>query len=74
VLTTCEGFGLHENDDGSDMVRPFTTASFDEYRDLAHDCMGAYLVYWMQSFPSHGSGATDDEGRPILSWWPYLYY
>lgn len=74
VLTTCRGFGLHEHEDGSDLLRPFTIADIAAYRDPAHDCMGAYLVYWMQSFPAHGSGAHDAEGRPILSWWPYIYY
>ena len=50
VLTTCEGFGLRE-DGETDVLRPFTTASFAAYRDMAHDCMGAYLVFWMQSWP-----------------------
>lgn len=73
VLTTCEGFGLKE-DDGTDLLRPFMIASFEDYRDLAHDCMGAYLVFWMQSFPGLDNPATDLEGLPILNWWPYVYY
>ena len=73
VLTTCEGFGLGE-DAGADMLRPFMSSSFEPYVPLASDCMGPFLVYWMQSFPGHGSPARDPEGRPILSWWPYLFY
>jgi hypothetical protein len=74
VLTTCEGFGLGEAGDGTDLLRPFSRDSFAPYIDLAHDCMGAYLVFWMQSFPGPDNAALDEEGRPILNWWPYIYY
>jgi len=74
VLTTCEGFGLHEGPGGDDLLRTFSSETFAAYRDLAPDCMGPFLVYWRQSFPSDGSGATDESGRPILSFWPYIYY
>ncbi|MBW2260744.1 MAG: hypothetical protein JRG91_02135 [Deltaproteobacteria bacterium] len=74
VLSTCEGFGLREGTDGGDMLRPFTSGSFAAYRDMAHDCMGAYLVFWMQSWPGPGSTAVGLDGEVMLSWWPYVYY
>jgi len=73
VLTTCEGFGLRE-DGEADVLRPFSAASFAAYRDMAHDCMGAYLVFWMQSWPGPGSAAVGLDGEVMLSWWPYIYY
>jgi hypothetical protein len=46
----------------------------DQYRDLAPDCMGRWVVYWRQNMPGLGNTALDDDGRPMKNWWPFLFY
>jgi len=31
-------------------------------------------MYMMQSFPGYGTKAIGEDGKPMKSWWPYLYY
>jgi hypothetical protein len=54
--------------------RTWTPASFERYRDLAPDCMGRWVVYWRQNMPGLENTALDDDGRPMKSWWPFLFY
>jgi hypothetical protein len=55
-------------------ARAWTPATFERYRDLAPDCMGRWVVYWRQNMPGLDNTALDDEGRPMKSWWPFLFY
>ena len=55
-------------------ARTWTIAELERYRDLAPDCMGRWVVYWRQNMPGLDNTALDDEGRPMKSWWPFLFY
>jgi hypothetical protein len=46
-------------------------ASYDQ---LAPDCGGDFLVYWYQHMPGKDSAQLFDDGRPMLSAWPFLFY
>jgi hypothetical protein len=55
-------------------ARTWTIAELERYRDLAPDCMGRWVVYWRQNMPGLDNTALDDEGHPMKSWWPFLFY
>jgi hypothetical protein len=74
VLSTIEGWREGGGPDGADRKMPWTNEAFARYRDLAPDCMGAWLVYWRQNMPGLDNGKTDDEGRPMKNWLPFLFY
>ena len=44
------------------------------YREMAPDCMGAWLIYWRQNMPGLDNKQKDDEGKPMKNWWPFLFY
>jgi hypothetical protein len=69
VRTSCRSFR-----DGTGTSEVFTTADFAPYRTLAPDCMGPWIVWWWQNFPGLDNGAKDDQGEPMLNWWPFLFY
>jgi hypothetical protein len=54
--------------------KSFTNKAFANYRKLAPDCMGAWLVYWRQNFPGLDNLQKDDDGKPMKNWWPFLFY
>ena len=74
VRTTCQGYAMGENADGTDRLRPFRGLDFEAYEAIAGDCMGPFLVWWRQNFPDGRHGARDAEGEPMPVWWPYVYY
>jgi hypothetical protein len=69
VDTSCESYAI-----GGKGKQPFTIARFAPYQAIAGDCMGAWLVYFRQNVPGYGSTATALDGKPMLSWWPFIYY
>lgn len=69
VSTSCQHFG-----DGTGAKDDFTNADFAQYRELAPDCMGPFLVWWRQNWPGPHTDKIDDEGVPMQSWWPFTYY
>ncbi len=73
VNTSCRSFHMR-NDNGSDLVEPFDSSAFSMYNDLYPDCMGGWLVWWRQNMPGLENKALDDEGRPMLNWWPFMFY
>jgi len=74
VLSTIEDWRVGSGPSGADVAKPFTNAAFARYRDVAPDCMGAWLVYWRQNMPGLGNRQKDDAGRPMKNWWPFLFY
>jgi hypothetical protein len=74
ILSTCQGWRRHEGPGGSDMARSFSTATFAQYNQIANDCEGGFQLWWRQNMPGYESGIVDDANRPMLSWWPYLFY
>jgi len=74
VLSTIEDWRSGSGPDGKDVTKAWSNASFAKYRDLAPDCMGAWLVYWRQNFPGLDNRQKDDAGKPMKNWWPFLFY
>ena len=74
VLSTIEDWRIGSGPGGKDVAKPFTPAAFRNYRDLAPDCMGAWLVYWRQNMPGLDNRQKDDIGKPMKNWWPFLFY
>ena len=74
VQSTCTSWRQGGGPAGADVPRPFTRDAFRFYERLAPDCMGAFLVWWRQNVPGPDNGLLDDDGAPMLSWWPFLYY
>jgi hypothetical protein len=60
--------------DGSGETELYTAELVAPYLELAPDCMGPFLVWWQQNLPGRHSAAIDDDGAPMLSFWPFLYY
>jgi len=73
VLSTIEDWRMG-SDGGKDRAKPFTNAAFRNYRDLAPDCMGSWLIYWRQNMPGLDNKQKDDSGKPMKNWWPFLFY
>jgi len=74
VRSTIEDWRIGSGPEGRDAVKPFTNAAFQQYRELAPDCMGPWLVYWRQNMPGYGNRQKDSAGQPMKNWWPFLFY
>lgn len=74
VLSTIEDWRIGSGPDGKDVAKPFTNAAFSQYRALAPDCMGPWLVYWRQNMPGLDNRQKDTQGKPMKNWWPFLFY
>ncbi len=69
VRTSCSHYR-----DGSGATEDFSIDLFRRYDSLAPDCMGSWLVWWRQNFPGLDNDSLDDQGNPMLNWWPFLFY
>ena len=74
VMSTIEDWRIGSGTDGKDIAKPYTSAAIQRYRELAPDCMGAWLIYWRQNMPGLDNRQKDDEGRPMKNWMPFLFY
>jgi hypothetical protein len=74
VMSTIEGWRERKGPGGKDVAKPWDGSVIERYRETAPDCMGRWLVYWRQNVPGYGNKARDDAGKPMLSWWPFLFY
>ena len=74
VLSTIEDWRIGSGPEGKDNAMPWTNQRFAQYRSLAPDCMGAWLVYWRQNFPGLHNKQKDDHQKPMKNWWPFLFY
>jgi hypothetical protein len=74
VRSRCRGYRRGEGPSGADLDAPTSAADWSRYGAIAGDCTGAWLVWWWQNVPGRGNAARDDDGRPMKSWWPFLYY
>ncbi|HEY3266190.1 MAG TPA: hypothetical protein VGM37_04640 [Armatimonadota bacterium] len=74
VMCTIEHYRLHDGPNGQDIQELWDVSRFKRYNQLAGDCMGPWLVYWRQNMPGPNSPAKDDDGKPMKSWWPFLFY
>lgn len=73
-LSTIERWRQGGGEGGADLARPIDPARWRPYERLAPDGMGPWTVYWRQCMPGPGGECKDDQGRPLKSWWPYLFY
>jgi hypothetical protein len=69
VRTSCSRYR-----DGSGQTTAFTSQQFAPYQGLAPDCTGAWQVWWYQNIPGLDNTARDDAGKPMLNWWPFVFY
>ena len=77
VLSTCENYGIKEG-------RPAEIRStygggpaktiVDAFEKQFGDCGGGWQMYMWQNFPGYGNKATGDDGKPMKSWLPFMYY
>ncbi|MBL8856349.1 MAG: hypothetical protein JNK57_20450 [Planctomycetaceae bacterium] len=74
VMSTIEDWRIGSGPGGTDVALPYTSAKIQHYRDMAPDCMGAWLIYWRQNMPGLDNKQKDDEGRPMKNWMPFLFY
>jgi hypothetical protein len=74
VLSTIEHYRLRDGLDGNDKPEEWYADKFRRYRQLANDCQGPWVVYWRQNMPGLDNPCKDDNGKPMLNWWPFLFY
>jgi hypothetical protein len=74
VLSTIEHYRLLDGPDGKDRAAPWTNARFARYQGVAPDGVGPWMVYWRQNMPGLDNPCKDDTGKPMLNWWPFLFY
>lgn len=68
VQSTCTGFG------GIGESSEVSAATWAEFDVIAPDCSGSFLTWWMKQMPGVDTAHAHDDGRPMASIWPYLYY
>jgi hypothetical protein len=66
--STCLGFGRG----GS--AKPSDASYWQDLEPLAPDCGGGFLVWWFRNMPAQGTGQAFDDGSPMRSVWPFLFY
>ena len=74
VSSDCADFGRNVATCRARRTETVTAAMWANYEQLSPDCGGAFLVYWYQHMPGYGSAQLFDDGRPMLSVWPFLFY
>lgn len=74
VLSVIESWRQHNGPDGKDLAKPFHREIFEQYADVAPDCMGRWLIYWRQCVPGLDNRSVDDDGKPMKNWWVFLFY
>ncbi|MFI5381663.1 MAG: hypothetical protein ACHRHE_20385 [Tepidisphaerales bacterium] len=74
VMSTIEDWRVGSGPAGKDVAKAYTSDVLKPYRELAPDCMGAWLIYWRQNIPGLDNRAKDDQGKPMKNWWPFLFY
>jgi hypothetical protein len=74
VLSTIEHYRMRDGLDGNDKADDWYSGKFSRYRQLANDGQGPWLVYWRQNMPGLDNSCKDDDNKPMLNWWPFLFY
>jgi hypothetical protein len=74
VMSDCADFGRNVATCRTRNAAPVTAAKWQSFEQLSPDCGGAFLVYWYQHMPGFASAQLFDDGRPMLSAWPFLFY
>jgi hypothetical protein len=74
TLSTCGHFRLRDGPGGRDLAERFDSGMFARFNGADSDCGLGWHVFWRQNFPGFDSRARADDGTPMLSWWPFLFY
>ena len=75
VMCTCENYGMKNGPNGTDLQTVYNHAIVERWNtDSFKDCGGDWQIYLRQNMPGYNSGATGDDGKPMKSWWPFLFY
>jgi hypothetical protein len=74
VAARCAHFGLRDGLDGGDAYQPYSAALVADADDAVPDCGGGWQIYWRQSMPGPATRARRSDGKPMKSWWPFLFY
>lgn len=74
VTSDCSDFGRNVAAGRARTTESVSASMWANYEALSPDCGGAFLVYWYQHMPGFGSQQLFDDGRPMLSVWPFLFY
>jgi hypothetical protein len=74
VRSTCENYGKHNGPDGKDLQTTYSRNLANVHESRYGDCGGGWEIYMRQSMPGFRNGGTGDDGKPMKSWWPFLYY
>lgn len=74
VQSTIEHYRLFDGPDGKDRPTPWSNQKFQRYQGIAPDGTGPWIVYWRQNMPGLDNPCKDDQGKPMLNWWPFLFY
>lgn len=73
VLSSCRDFGTGPRC-GEDPTSAVSNEEFARYAELASDCQGPFLVWWLQNMPGHATGRRFADGTPMKAFWPFLFY
>ncbi len=74
VTSDCADFGRNVGACRPRKTENVTAAMWANYEQLSPDCGGAFLVWWYQHMPGFQSQQSFDDGREMLSVWPFLFY
>ena len=75
VMCSCENYGLKNGANGTDLQTVYNHTLVKRWNtDSFNDCGGDWQIYLRQNIPGYNSGATGDDGKPMKSWWPFLFY
>jgi len=75
ILCSCENYSMRNGPGGSDLRNVYNQNKVQQWNTGAYnDCGGEYVIYLRQNMPGYNSGATGDDGMPMKSWWPFLFY
>lgn len=76
VLSTCENYGLRNGENKADRQTLYSTAlsAKTSYDTLYPDCASGWAIYLFQSMPGFANQAMGDDGKPMKSWLPFLFY
>ncbi len=75
IKCTCENYGKKNGPDGKDKQHDYNASLVQRWNTSAYnDCGGEFVMYLRQNMPGYNSGAFDDDGNPMKSWWPFYYY
>jgi hypothetical protein len=74
VNSSCRGYRRAGGPRAGDPIEPIDASAWSQYKPLAGDCTGAWIVWWWQSFPGADRKARAADGTPMKNWWPFIYY